>query len=69
MASAADAVADQRIETLETICANLTRRVEVLKAVTELLALDAGKDWRTLCERAQRRLEHRKAKDAAVGDA
>ena len=69
MATTADAVVDQRLETLETMCTNLARRVEVMKAVMELLALEAGKDWRALCERAQRRLERRKAKEAAVGDA
>lgn len=67
--TAAEAVVDQRIATLETMCENLTRRVEVLKAVVETFCQEhggGGAAWRSLCKRAQRKLEARKARDAVV---
>ena len=67
MAQTAEAaVVDQRLTELETMCANLTKRVEVLKAVTKLLAREAGKDWRKLVGRAAGEIEARNARKAQV---
>lgn len=69
MATAAEAVVDQRLTELETMCLNLTKRVEVLKAVLNVLALEEGKNWERLVARAARRLETRKLKEGAVDSA
>lgn len=41
---------------LEAVVETLARRQKQLGAVVRLLALEAGKDWTALVERAERRL-------------
>lgn len=59
MPTAADAVVDQRLGALEAENRTLRAQFEQFKMIAYIMALEAGKDWKDLCKRAESRMKAR----------